>query len=214
MKIAVFGSTGQIGKLLVEQALDEGLQVVAYARDPSKLDDYKKNQNLIIVEGQLSDKNRIEEAINGVDAVLSMLGPDIVGKVVGMPISQGTQNIVDAMEKNGVKRLIVIATQSVPDPNDSPTLRIKIGRAFVRLVARHAYDEVIGLSEIIQSSDLDWTIVRFWQPTDGKRTGNILHGYVGKTSLGGKTTRADIAEFSFEQLTDKTYIRKMPAISN
>ena len=37
MRITIFGATGGTGKQLVEQALAEGNEVVAFARKPSKL---------------------------------------------------------------------------------------------------------------------------------------------------------------------------------
>ena len=153
MKITIFGATGNIGKLLVKQALDEGHEVVAYVRDSSKIANYEY-QNLSIVEGELNEYKKIELAIDGADAVMSMLGPAMTGKVVGMPVSEGTQNIVDAMEKLGVKRLIAIATPSVPDPNDLPTIKIKLIRVFAKITMRHAYSEILNVGNIIQNSDL------------------------------------------------------------
>jgi hypothetical protein len=137
----------------------------------------------------------------------------MTGKVVGMPISEGTQNIVNAMEKLGVKRLITIATPSVPDPNDLPTIKIKLIRVFAKIAMHHAYSEILNVGNIIQKSDLEWTIIRYLQPTNDTKKGEVYHGFVGRTNLGMKVTRADIADFSLKQLTDRTYIRKMPAIS-
>ncbi len=37
MRITVFGAAGNVGRVLVEQALAEGYDVTAYARNPSKL---------------------------------------------------------------------------------------------------------------------------------------------------------------------------------
>jgi uncharacterized protein YbjT (DUF2867 family) len=37
MKIAIFGATGGTGRLVVEQALEAGHEVIAFVRDPSKL---------------------------------------------------------------------------------------------------------------------------------------------------------------------------------
>ncbi|MGB7968086.1 MAG: NAD(P)H-binding protein [Methanobacterium sp.] len=213
MKITIFGATGNIGKLLVKQAIDEGHEVVAYVRDPSKIANYKY-QNLSIVKGQLNEYKKIEYAIDGADAVMSMLGPAMTGKLVGMPISEGTQNIVNAMEKLGVKRLIAIATPSVSDPNDIPTIKIKLIKVFAKISMHHAYSEILNVGDIIQKSDLEWTIIRYLQPTNDNKKGKIRHGFVGRTNLGMKVTRADIADFSLKQLTDRTYIRKMPAISN
>ncbi|MGB9201469.1 NAD(P)-dependent oxidoreductase, partial [Methanobacterium sp.] len=187
MKITIFGATGNIGKLLVKQAIDEGHEVVAYVRDPSKIANYKY-QNLSIVKGQLNEYKKIEYAIDGADAVMSMLGPAMTGKLVGMPISEGTQNIVNAMEKLGVKRLIAIATPSVSDPNDIPTIKIKLIKVFAKISMHHAYSEILNVGDIIQKSDLEWTIIRYLQPTNDNKKGKIRHGFVGRTNLGMKVT--------------------------
>jgi uncharacterized protein YbjT (DUF2867 family) len=37
MKILVFGATGKTGKLVVQQALENGFDVTAFVRDPAKM---------------------------------------------------------------------------------------------------------------------------------------------------------------------------------
>lgn len=101
MKITVFGATGGTGKQLVEQALAAGYEVVAYARNPSKLN--ISHEHLTVVQGELSDQALIENAIKGSDAVLSTLGPR--GGSKNKPITQGMQNIIATMKKQGVRRL-------------------------------------------------------------------------------------------------------------
>jgi putative NADH-flavin reductase len=54
MKLSIFGATGGTGKQLVEQALVAGNEVVAYVRNPSKLN--MKHEHLTIVQGELSDQ--------------------------------------------------------------------------------------------------------------------------------------------------------------
>ena len=73
MKLTIFGATGGTGKQLVEQALAAGNHVVVYVRNPSKLEFLHKD--LTIVEGELADQLMIEQAVIGVDAVISVLGP-------------------------------------------------------------------------------------------------------------------------------------------
>jgi putative NADH-flavin reductase len=73
MKLIIFGATGNTGKLLVEQALTAGNQVVAYIRNPAKLN--MKSERLTIIQGELADEEKIESALKGADAVLSVLGP-------------------------------------------------------------------------------------------------------------------------------------------
>jgi putative NADH-flavin reductase len=72
-RITVFGATGETGKQVVEQALAAGYEVVAYARNPSKLN--VSHEHLTVIQGELSDVALIETALKGADAVLSALGP-------------------------------------------------------------------------------------------------------------------------------------------
>jgi len=59
MRIAVFGGTGATGRLLIDQALDRGLSVTAYARHPEKLG--IEDDRLTVVAGELSDSAAIDE---------------------------------------------------------------------------------------------------------------------------------------------------------
>ena len=51
MKITVFGATGGTGRQLVEQALAAGDEVVAYVRNPSKLN--ITHEHLKVIQGEL-----------------------------------------------------------------------------------------------------------------------------------------------------------------
>ena len=73
MKLLIFGSTGGTGRELIKQALDQGHDVVAYARNPVKLDDIK-HKKLQIVQGDVLDRAVVENAIEGREAVLSAIG--------------------------------------------------------------------------------------------------------------------------------------------
>lgn len=52
MKIAIFGGTGPTGQLVVREALAAGHDVVAFARNPGKLE--VADARLRVVEGQLT----------------------------------------------------------------------------------------------------------------------------------------------------------------
>src|SRR5690349_3424814 len=106
MNIAIFGGTGKTGLLLIEKALKSGHTVTVFARTPSKIS--IQHNNLKIVKGELEEHGKIEEAIKNADAVLSVLGP--TQKTKGLALANGIRNIVDAMKKNDVKRLIATAT--------------------------------------------------------------------------------------------------------
>ena len=210
MKIAVFGSTGNVGRLLVGQALAEGYDVIAYARNPSKLT--ITHDHLTVIQGELSDEAMIERTIAGVDAVISVMG--LSGKSEGTPITQGMRHIIAAMNKHGVRRLIALSTASSKDPNDKPGIKLKAMIALVKTATPDAYADIVGWSEVIRASNLDWTLVRVLLLNDRPKTGNVKTGYPGRDELGTPVSRADLADFMLKQVKDTKYIRKAPIITN
>jgi len=210
MRLAVFGATGPTGKEVVAQALAAGDEVVAYARNPSKLG--ITNEHLTVVEGELSDRTQVERAISGVEAVISTLGPR--GGSKGKPLTQGMQNIVAAMDKLGVRRIIVTSTLSVKDHNDKPELRAEALVFLVKLAMRPAYKEIIGVAETLRASDLDWTILRMTMLNNKAKSGKVRAGYLGRGEVASFIARADIAGFILQSLHEHKYVREAPAISN
>jgi uncharacterized protein YbjT (DUF2867 family) len=85
MKLTIFGGTGGTGRLLIQQALAAGNQVVAFVRNPSKLG--ITHEHLTVVQGELADPALIERAVSGADAIISVLGPR--GDSRSRPITQG-----------------------------------------------------------------------------------------------------------------------------
>jgi putative NADH-flavin reductase len=109
MKIVIFGSTGSVGRHLVEQALAQRHVVTAFARDPTKLD--IKHANLKVVQGDVMNFASVEKAVQGQEAVLCSLGAGRKGAIR----SEGTRHIVQAMENAGVQRLICQTSLGVRD---------------------------------------------------------------------------------------------------
>ena len=210
MKLAIFGATGETGKQLVKQALEKGNKVIAYVRNPSKLK--INNECLTIIQGELSEKIAIERAISGMDAVISALGPR--GGSKSKPITQGMQNIILAMQKHNVRRLIISSTLSLSDPEDLPDFKSRILIGLVKIINNAAYEEIINVGKVVQSSNLDWTIIRLPLLNNNTKSGKVKVGYLGRNEVGLKISRADIADFMLKQVQDTKYIRKAPAISN
>ena len=70
--LLVFGSTGGMGRQLVNQALERGHTVTAFARDATKVD--IKHDNLQVAQGDAMDPASVETAVRGHEAVLCSLG--------------------------------------------------------------------------------------------------------------------------------------------
>jgi len=212
MKVTVFGATGQIGRLAVGDLLAGGHDVTAYVRNPGKL--VRSDPRLVTVVGELSDEARIRQAVRGSDAVISALGPLLRRGSAGTPVTDGTKSIVSAMQTDHVGRYIGLATPSVPDERDNPTLKAKILPAMAGLLFPNALTELVGMTTAVTQSDLDWTVARITRPTGGKPKGTVRAGFLGHDKVGSVMSRADIAAFLVAQLTDDTFSRAAPAISN
>jgi len=206
MKVLIFGATGTVGRELVTQALEMGDTVTAFARDPSKLE--TKHPSLEIFEGDVMDSALVDRAVVGHDAVLVALGAGIKGKVR----STGTHNIIQAMQRNGVRRLVCLSTLGVGDSRVHMNFYWKY--IMFGMLLRGAFADHVSQEEHVIRSELDWTIVRPAAYTDGEHTGNYRHGFPATAKeLKLKISRADVADFVLTQLADDSYVHMTPGVS-
>jgi nucleoside-diphosphate-sugar epimerase len=126
-------------------------------------------------------------------------------------LSEGTKNIVNAMEKHKVKRFICITSMGV---NDS---RFKLGLYYtlfvIPVILLFYFLDKEKQERIIQQSSLDWTIVRPGQLTNGKKRTTYRHGTkLGSYIFTKMISRADVAHFILSELKNGNYIKKSPSI--
>ncbi|NES21043.1 MAG: SDR family oxidoreductase [Symploca sp. SIO3E6] len=208
MNLLIFGATGGVGSQVVEQALEQGHNVTAFARNPAKLD--RPHPHLKLFQGDVLDFSAVEQAVQGQDAVVCTLGSG--QKLTGTVRSEGTRNIVQAMEKTGVKRLICQSTIGTGDSWGSLNFYwkyIMFGLILRNVLADHQRQE-----SDVQQSHLDWTIVRPGAFIEGGRTNQYRHGFPGNDKSSKlKITRADVADFILKQLSDNSYLHQAPSLS-
>ncbi|MFD1142406.1 NAD(P)-dependent oxidoreductase [Larkinella insperata] len=207
MRLIIFGSTGSVGRLVVAQALAQGHTVTAFARNPAVLQDLPPAR-LTIHQGDALNPASVEQAVKGHDAVVCALGAGRKGTVR----SEGTKNIIRAMEKTGTKRLVCQTTLGAGDSRGNLNFfwkYIMFGFLLKEAMKDHELQE-----KYVRQSNLDWTIVRPAAFTDGAATGNYRHGFSGDAkSLTLKISRADVAGFLLTQLTTDEYMKKTPGLS-
>jgi putative NADH-flavin reductase len=201
LRVTVFGASGNIGRHVVDQLLAAGHTVTAYVRNPAKLT--TRHPNLGVIEGELDDSGGIARAVSGADAVISALGPTLRRRATGTPVADGTRNMVGAMEAAGVRRFVGLATPSVADERDRPTLKAKVLPVMARLAFPNALTELVGMTKAVITSDLDWTIARITSPNDRPAKKTIRSGFLGRDKVGSAMSRADIASFLVHQLSDE-----------
>lgn len=208
MKLIIFGSTGTVGRHLVDQALSLGHEVTAVARNPEKLEIEQAERTPTLVKGDVLDPASLEPVMPGHDAVICALGAGRKGTVRSI----GTRNILRAMESAGIRRLVCQSTLGVGD--SAGNLNFFWKHIMFGWFLKEAFADHVEQERYIKESDLDWVIVRPAAYTDGPATGEYKHGFPAtEPDLKLKISRADVAGFVLKQLEDDTYLRQTPGLS-
>ncbi|WP_297696537.1 NAD(P)-dependent oxidoreductase [uncultured Eudoraea sp.] len=210
MRLLIIGGTGKTGRKIIEQGLTQGHQITAIVRKPRKLK--IDNPSLSIVKGNVLIPKSIEDSFKGQDAVLSALGHKrfFIKTTI---LSRGTKNIINAMRKNRVNRFICITSLGI---NDS---KFKLGLYYtlftIPVILFFYFLDKSKQEQLIMGSNLDWTIVRPGQLTNGKLRTNYHHGTkVGHYLITKMISRASVAHFMLSQLTGTNKYQKAVCITN
>ena len=208
MDLTVFGANGPTGRLVVRQALTAGHHVTAVTRKP---DEYPlRSPHLAVVAADVTDPDGVERVLSGSQAVISTFGVPYSKNEITL-YSQGIANITRAMTIHSVKRLVCVSSTTVATeeaPGESLFWR-KVVHPFLRNnLGRTLYDDMQRMEEIVQSSCLDWTVVRAGglfdaaEPTDDYE--------VAPRRLPGRvTSRADLADTLIREATEPQHARSI-----
>lgn len=170
-KIAIVGTGTKLAKLVEPLLLLKGQDLVLVAHEGKDIaNDIRDNEHVSIVEGSVKDRETLQEAFKGVDEVWANLG--------GADIKELAQNVVEAMDGDGVKRLVWTSTLAVyskaPDEigvwNDKDLGKI--------LVDHHT------AAKVVEESDLDYTVVHpIWD--DGEQAVEYVYNQEGADPVKG-----------------------------
>jgi uncharacterized protein YbjT (DUF2867 family) len=136
--ILILGANGGIARYAIDLFLKEtDAQLTLYLRNSRRLTNIDSNRAHII-EGDVLDIEKLKGA---------MIGQDVVYANLAGNLEQMAKNIVEAMDVTGVKRLIFISSMGIYD--EVP------GEKYSSIL-----DPYRKSAEIIEASDLDYTILR------------------------------------------------------
>jgi len=105
MKITILGSTGLVGKVLLEKALEREYQINTLVRSPKKLGVFK--DDVTFIEGNVFQIDKLEQAVSGSDIVLSTVPPKMNTKAPEK-YAKLMEDWVSVFERNSIKRFIHI----------------------------------------------------------------------------------------------------------
>jgi nucleoside-diphosphate-sugar epimerase len=207
-RLLIIGATGGTGRQVVVQALERGYEVTALVRDPSRLQ--LVHPRLTTVRGDVLDRGSVEAAMRGQEAVLSALGHKQYFRPTRI-LSEGTRNILRAMEDQGAGRFVCETTLGIGD--SVGRLGLFYTLFVIPVILPFYFWDKTRQERVIAASAAEWVIVRPGALTNGEKRGTIRHGpHLGSFVLTKRISRADVAAFMLDQLTSDTYLRRAPGV--
>ena len=197
MRIAVFGASGKTGRLVVEQGLDRGDEVVAFVRDASRFD--ASHERLEVIEGDARDTDAVADALRGSDGAITVLALAEPGDEPQH--SEATRTIIETAKGEGVRRIVVTANNHVFHDDEVPPELA----AFAREHRRNR--------DALRASGLDWTIVASPTLADEPGTGSFAIS-VDERASGKRTAREDLASAALAALGHDDWIGHVVGVSS
>lgn len=168
----VFGATGQTGQHFTSLALRDGHRVRALARTPDKLT--TTSPNLEIHPGDITEPPDLDPLLDGVDAVVSMLGDATRQRAT--PINTNfVHKLVPAMRRNGVTRFLYQAggLSAAPGRKLSPALWAVRNSVARRYIGQHQDNEAVMRYLADDAMDIEWMVHRAGIGSDGPSKGTL-----------------------------------------
>jgi hypothetical protein len=212
-KVCIVGASGKLGRYMIQHALERGYEVVGVCRPQSvgKLAAYA--DRITIVPGMTNDRDVIQRAVAGCDAVLTVLVPWGIQQY-----SSGTAQAVLDFAEPDARLAFSCGWHITRDGQDVYDWKIKAVVTIFGTIARWLrmveLDDQVEACDRIFASDRAWTVVRGSNLEEGSSQGlPIWREHVGDPALASnRTRRTDFALFMVESLTDDALIQQAPAI--
>lgn len=210
MNVLIVGSTGRTGAHLLRQALEQGHQVTALARNPDRIEN--KPAGVRYVKGDILSPATLDAATQGQQAVLAAVASRSLREAMAPStlFTDGAKNLLAAMERKGVSRFVFVTSGGVE--RDDPGHNLFLRWIFLPLF-HNLYDDARAAETAIRQSSLEWTIVRGPLLVDGPLTGRYRVSPRFMPPQGSKISRADLAHFMLAQLSDRQHLRGTPTIA-
>lgn len=214
MKVLVIGATGRTGRVAVEELRSRGHEVTAFARRAGTL----LEPSVRNFQGDAMHRDDVCRAVRGQDAVLIVLGirenPLLVrlrGNV-GTPLnvrSAGTRNVVEAMQQEGVRRLVVQTTYGIGETKDYLPAKWRI---LFSLLLKPQIADSEEQERIVRSSSLDWVIVQPVGLTDIEDAHPFLASPAGE-ARGMTVSRKNVARVLADVIEGSEFVGNCISVS-
>jgi putative NADH-flavin reductase len=210
MQITILGAAGQIGKVIVHEALKSGYQVKVLVRNSGKLGELR--DKVEIVEGNLLDEKAVGMALMDSKAIINVSGavkePNQVDK-----FQKIGRILVEQMKEQNITRLINISLAVIALPQEKLDMQRNALKLFVNLFYRRKKQVQEAVMKIIlEDRNIAWTFVRPAMVSGKPGTGKVL---ADDKKLPGTTIMLeDLGKFMVGQIKSSEWIKKAPLVTS
>jgi len=215
LNILVYGATGKIGSLVVDEALSRGHTVTAVSRNPAQIE--QSHQNLSAVEGDLLDADSITSLVVDQDVVIiSVRG--IIGKSKSPESALqriAVEKVVNVLRELGssAPRLIHVGGAGSLEVEPGVLYADKLPKVFLpKSLELEIRGQVLALEYLRTVDDVKWSYATPAKNfTNGARTGEFrLGGDQLMENARGKSriSRADFAVALVDEAENANYVRQ------
>jgi putative NADH-flavin reductase len=211
MRLTVFGATGGIGRLVVQQALERGHTVTAVVRGPGRYEVEHPALEIVVVPG-LTDPDPLVPALAASDAVISGVGPR--GRKDGQVAPTTARAILRAAELAGVTRLVAVSAMPVgPVAADEGWINRRMMLPIMNTLLADVYAALGEMEDEIRDSSAEWTVLRPPKLVNKALTAHYRTCVGGNVARGYSISRADVAHAMLESLADPATVRQPVGIA-
>ncbi len=214
--VLIIGATGGTGRATIDALLTRGHRVTAFSRHAESIE--HPSPGLTRINGDATNPSDVDAAVAGQDAVIITLG--ITENPLRVRLfgpartaldvrSAGTRNVVAAMQKSGVRRLVVQSSYGVGETRDN--LRW-LDRWFFRALLKPQIVDTEAQELEVRESGVDWVLaqpVHLSDDDDGGAHFASPSGEVQRWTI----SRKGVAEFLADAALRQDYIGRSVALS-
>lgn len=204
MKVIVFGASGKTGSLVVDKALAAGHDVTVFTHEKGTT-----QNGAGAITGDARDAEAVRNALAGQDAVIDTIGGSTPYKETDLETS-AARNIVEGMQFQGVKRLVVISAMGVEESMEQAPFWYEY--LLVPTFLRGSTKDKTRMENEVRSSGLAFVIVRPPMLSDDPETGAVK--IIAGETKGHKIARGDLARFLVDQLQTDENLGKAVTVVN
>ena len=206
MQVTVFGAAGKTGRLVVEQGAVRGHTITAFVHSAQ---DFTPVSGVQVVEGDVNDGRAVVAAIAQGGAVIDCIGGSTPYKQTGLE-RKAAENILEAMEQKHATPLVVISAVGVAESKEQATFAYE--HLLMPTFLRGAMKDKTEMEQEVKGGGVAFTIVRPPALKDDDATGK--YAAVPQGQKAESITRADLASFLLDQLTDASHRGTAVTVAN